>query len=34
MTDLGRGAKFMVFMHTILPARWWDAIAVRAMMKM
>ena len=30
----GRGAKFMVFLHTILPARWWDAIVVRAMMKM
>ena len=30
----GRGAKFMVFLHAILPARWWDAIVVKAMTKM
>jgi len=30
----GRGAKFMVFLHTILPARWWDAIVVKTMAKM
>lgn len=30
----GRGAKLMVFLHTVLPTRWWDAIVVRAMTKM
>lgn len=30
----GRGAKFMVFLHTILPARWWDWLVVRSMAKM
>ena len=30
----GRGAKLMVFLHAVLPTRWWDAIVVRAMTKM
>ena len=30
----GRGAKLMVFLHSLLPARWWDAIVVKAMIKM
>ena len=30
----GRGAKFMVLLHTLLPARWWDALVVTSMSKM
>jgi NAD(P)-dependent dehydrogenase (short-subunit alcohol dehydrogenase family) len=29
----GRGAKLFVFLHAILPTRWWDAIVVKAMLK-
>lgn len=30
----GRGAKLMVFLHAVLPTRWWDAIVVNATTKM
>ena len=30
----GRGAKLMVLLHTVLPARWWDAIVVKSMLRM
>ena len=30
----GRGAKLMVLLHTLLPARWWDALVVTSMSKM
>lgn len=30
----GRGAKFIVFLHAILPTRWWDAIVVKSTTKL
>ena len=30
----GRGAKLMVLAHTLLPARWWDALVTMSMSKM
>lgn len=30
----GRGAKLMVFVHHILPARWWDYLVVQSMSRM
>jgi hypothetical protein len=30
----GRGAKLMVLLHTILPARWWDWMVVKSMANM
>lgn len=29
----GRGAKFIVFLHAILPTRWWDAVVVKSVTK-
>lgn len=30
----GRGAKFIVFLHAILPTQWWDAIVVKSTTKL